>query len=282
MASETLKEFMKELQTLTRQITQLRKHLQTYQKLAEKEANPFLLAQTLKKIERAMEKLALSPALKRTLQQWVSQEREMLEPQKQRYRWTYFHRLQEAVASLNLTLQGQDPNFYAGLYTFRPNFERGTLRIFWGPEEIAQVPLDPERVVEAIRTFEQHLNTPFHADEFFHLLLTAYRKVVEEGGRTSPQRGRAPLLHVLRQLVFLRQSSAFWANPSKRNFREYSRVQFAYDLYRLRRSSYGSRIQLVVATFDQTRDPHQALFVPDSPEKGTRYAYLVIPHAESH
>lgn len=280
METERLKEILKNLQTLSRQVTQLGKHLREYLKQAEKEeANPFVLEQALKKIERAAEKIEGASDLKRTIRQWITQERALLEPLKQRYRWTYFQRLQKALQSLPLNLTGQDPTFYAGLYTFRPNFERGTLRIFWGPEEIGQTPLEPERVVQTLRSFEQRLNTPFQAEEFFQQLLKAYRRVLQD---SPSSQGRAPLLQILRHLVLLRQPSAFWADPSKRHFREYTRIQFAYDLYRLRRSRYGNRIQLVVATFDQTRDPQQALFIPDGPEKGTRYAYLVIQNAETH
>jgi hypothetical protein len=127
-----------------------------------------------------------------------------------------------------------------------------------------------DRILKEIQDFEKTLNRPFVAEEFYKLLKQAYRQTVKVEGE------RAPIIKVLQHLVFLIQPKSFWENPSKSNFRGYSRLQFAYDLYRLRKSRLGDRIVLITATFDQTKSRSTALFVPETDEKGSRYAYIVV------
>lgn len=264
----------KELQTHSRRVTTLLKLLRTYEKESNSKSNPYILSETLGKIRKILPEIPLNNELKQTLLTKVEKEAEIIEQMKARYRYSYMKGLGDALKQLNLNLSGQYPNLYAGLFTFRPNFQKGTIKIFWCTEEIGETKLLPSQVLKTLKNFMKSLDTPFVAKDFYMKLKEAYNQVLKTEGNLLER--RAPIVGVLQKLVLMQQGKAFWANPTRRNFKEYSRVQFAYDLYRLRRSSFGSGVRLVVATFDQTRDPTKAIFVPDSPEHGTRYAYIIV------
>ena len=264
----------KELQTQVKRTSTLLKLLKSYEKEANTKTNPYILSDTLKKIRKILPDLTLNNDIKQSLITQLDRESEIVEQMKTRYRYSYIKELGDALKQVNLNLSGQYPNLYAGLFTFRPNFQKGTVKVLWCTEEIAETKLSPDEVVKTVKNFMKSLDTPFVAKEFFVKLKNAYNRVLKTEGNLLDR--RAPIVRVLQKLVLMQQGKAFWANPTRRNFKEYSRVQFAYDLYRLRRSSFGNKVRLVVATFDQTRDPAKAIYVPDSMERGTRYAYIIV------
>lgn len=75
------------------------------------------------------------------------------------------------------------------------------------------------------------------------------------------------LVDVLPELALLRQPAAFRKNPVARQFQPYPRVQFAYDLWRLRRdrclAADGWRLTLGSATGGSTRDKSRVLWLED-------------------
>jgi hypothetical protein len=81
------------------------------------------------------------------------------------------------------------------------------------------------------------------------------------------------LVDLLTELVFLQQPRAFRVDPTKRNFKEYGRCMFGYDLYRLKKTGLKRSIRLYTATFDATRFKDKVIFVPEG-EGGTRYGYI--------
>ncbi|MFO7675821.1 MAG: hypothetical protein R6X12_05860, partial [bacterium] len=86
-------------------------------------------------------------------------------------------------------------------------------------------------------------------------------------------------IELLSELILLIQPEAFRADPVRRRFLEYPRVQFSHDLYRLRQSPPGGEApRLHVAAFDSTTSRAKALWVPDNDQgEGTNYSHLSYP-----
>ncbi len=271
---ETLSQLKRQMQSLQRRVGALARALNEYERVRKTKANPFDLAQRLQRILQQAHKVPLPQELQEALDRWANAEQQMLMEQRRGYQLHFVQELERHLQALGLKLEGHIPRLYAGLYQIQPSFEQGKVRVSWGPEPIATLKgMDAARVAKAVQDHEKSLNRPFVAQEFFALLVQAYRRARQEAGLLDR---RVPLSAVHRHLTLLMQPRTFWQNPVRARFREYPRTHFAYDLYRLRQSSLGPRIRLHVATFDQTRDPSQALFVPDSAHRGTRYAYLSI------
>lgn len=66
---------------------------------------------------------------------------------------------------------------------------------------------------------------------FLELLAEAYDRELRAAAR--PDAKQVQTLQLLPHLLLARQSAAFRANPSARNFREYTREQFRADMYQL-------------------------------------------------
>ncbi len=277
---KTVAELRKEVQGIRRRLDALVKRLSEYERAQKAGRDPFAQERLLQKIEKAAREAPLPPQLQEALSRWARYESTLLQEQRRTYQLRFVRELQQQLAVLGLQLEGNLPHLYVGLYQIVPSFEQGTVKVSWGPEPVATLrSLDPGKVAQAVKSHEKSLNRPFVAEEFFALLQKAYRRARQEAGGLDP---RVPLPLVHRHLILLMQPASFWRNPTRSRFQEYPRSHFAYDLYRLRQSSLGNRVRLYVATFDQTRDPSQALYVPDSPRRGTRYAYISLEENHAH
>ena len=108
------------------------------------------------------------------------------------------------------------------------------------------------------------------------MLEKAYKRVLETYNYLPGE--KVPIVEVLVELTFLLQDRKFRINPTKINFKEYNRIFFAYDLYRIKNSQEAKEkgLTLYIATFDSTKFKDKVLFVPDNEREGTRYAYLAF------
>ncbi len=233
-------------------------------------SNPFVMEALLLKMEKLKAGLELGQ-LSSGLGRWMELQRPKLKRWKEEFKSDFGRRLEKELQTKGFKLRGQYPNLYAGLYSLRVNFLQGEIAIFWGPESVKKVGLDPEEVRDCILKFEQELKGDgFDADSYLAQLKEAYRRAL---GREVGE--KAPIVKVLGELAFLRQGEKFRINPTKSNYTGYGRAQFGYDLYRLRKSK-RDELSLWVATFEATKRKDRVIFVPDDEERGTRYAYLSV------
>jgi len=77
-------------------------------------------------------------------------------------------------------------------------------------------------------------------------------------------------------LVWLQQKKDFWLHPRRSNFKEYSRVQLSFDLFRTPQRHYqGREFRLVVASREQTKNKADFLWVPTN-WQGEGYCFTAI------
>ena len=120
----------------------------------------------------------------------------------------------------------------------------------------------------------------FDAERFIGQIFEAYAVRLHRTGQ--PLGTRLDLVDVLPELAFVLQGERFWTNPQRENFHPYSRVQFAYDLGRLRRagrlSHKGLRMSLGSATGGSTKQKDRVLYLED--DRGSGQYYLSIRFAK--
>lgn len=261
-----MEEILKEIKTRVDNLNALRKYLLVYLKTP----SPFQRKRILREIKSLIEK----GIMVKGLEEWVKNEEEKIGSEETLWRANFGNELSKLLQNENLILKGQYPVLKSKFYTIKVSFETGTAALYWGNESeliASNIPLSPEQVYSAIKKANDLImKRKFDPKKFFENLVTAYKRLLSEG------KEKILLTEILREVTLLQQPKAFKENPVRKNFVEYPRYVFSYDLYRLRKEGLG-QIRLSVATFDATTDKSTAIWVPDDEEgNGTYYSYIYI------
>lgn len=145
---------------------------------------------------------------------------------------------------------------------------RATLRFARLPLETTSA--DAEPIVAMVRAREAAWSENFEPEAFFEACRRAWTsaRACGLGGSTE----RVEILDLLPFLALQLQPRKFLLEPTAKNFVEYSRAHFAFDLMQLRRASRLShgdwRLNLGVATGTSASDKKRALFVEDEHGNG--------------
>ncbi|MCP2520714.1 hypothetical protein NLD30_09770 [SCandidatus Aminicenantes bacterium Aminicenantia_JdfR_composite] len=276
METRLLKE---KISKIYRQSTSLFKLFSKYQNLEkEQEKNCFLLEDIILDIEKILKDFPLSD--KSDFENWIKEQKVKVEKLKEDFKFDFGNQLERELSSKGFDIEWKYPYIYAGLYKIQLDFGKKSANIYWGPEFVKKVRLLPSEIAKEIENFEKKLkNRPFETDSYLNLLEKAYKRVLENHNYLPGE--KAPIIEVLIELTFLLQDKKFRENPTKSNFKEYNRIFFAYDLYRIKNSQEAKArgLTLYIATFDSTKFKGKVLFVPDNEKEGTRYAYLAFEKA---
>lgn len=215
---------------------------------------------------------------------WYSEEESAIKRIKEEVRFNFGTKLKELLEKDGLALTGQLPILRAGLYSLRIDFDAGFSTLFFGPEIATlknKIPLVPETIVKELTTHYRKLKgKDFNPQEFYKNLQKAYETHLLLTGHGTQDTGtKVFLVDLLFELTVLSQSKGFKIDPRRENFREYSRIQFGYDLFRLRNALANSNspatMHLHIATFDATLDKAKAIWIPDNEQgQGTYYSYI--------
>lgn len=266
-----MEEFLKRIREIEKGMGYIRRELEQYKKIREDTDLSYKAEEFLLSVEKGF--LRLNWIKKEEIDRFLKEEKSRIEEKKRELRYRFAKDLEKALTQMDLSLKGQYPSLRAGLYTFKLDFARGRIDVLWGPERIGLVDMSLENLVNLIDRFEKIIKTPFDSEKYMKIICQGYKRVVEKKGLNIGERIGLNELH--RELTLILQPKSFWINPIRRNFREYPRYRFSYDLYRLMRK-FPDRVQLSIATFDATKSSENALWIPDSEEQGARYSYIII------
>ncbi len=263
---ERMEEILKDIKAQIDNLYIIKKNLMLYSKTA----SPFQRKKILRDIKSILEK----GTKVKGLEDWLKNEEEKISSEEMVWRANFGNELSKLLQSENLVLKGQYPVLRAGFYTIKISFETGSVNLYWGNEAeliVSNLPLSPESVYSAIKKVNDLLKKrKFDTKKFLQDLLTAYKRVLHE------VKEKVLLTEILREMTILQQPKAFRDNPTRKNFMEYPRYLFSYDIYRLKKEGV-SQIKLSVATFDATTDKSTAIWIPDDEEgNGTYYSYIFI------
>lgn len=176
--------------------------------------------------------------------------------------------------SLHCEVLGQSPpSFRIGLYVAEVSFAKSKVSLELARQSVATCGLNASEIVAVCLNSSTKLDTPFDGSDFVEKLFRAYRRRLE---MTQAQPGeRVDLADVWPELSLLMQAPDFYRDPTPQRFREYTRLQFSYDLMRLRKSAKlefkGFRLTLGTATVGSTKDKSRVFFL----EEGGRGQYYL-------
>lgn len=219
-----------------------------------------------KQIEKVKQWLGANPQFPDMLQQWVESFQVELDATRQTARHRFGSELDTLLRTEGMTLSGHIPVLRIGLFAIEPDFDAGRVTIWYGPkqERIEAVPLSPQQVVKHIKQRQKSLaSRSLDQGKFLKELYSAYQSVLRRGDKQSGD--YAPIISVLVEFSFLKQSSRFRNDPREENFRSYGRIEFSFDLHRLRQRRLIDReLVLVTATRAYTSKRQDYLWVPSN------------------
>jgi hypothetical protein len=234
-------------------------------------------ARALKKVTSALASVSANPTeeVYQTLREWTEKEEE-----------TRKQRLREGLSAIcanqdrALEVISRDPlelriaPFHLGI-----NVEKDTVHLLFARNKITKTSAKATEIMAAWQAAFSQLEGPnWTAESFLEKLYAAWK-------RCSPN-AACELIDVLPELTLLYQSKSFRQNPTTKNFTPYSRVQFSYDLWRLRRdkcfSANGKRLTLGTATGASAQDKKRVIWVEDGRGSGQYFLTIRFNEENSH
>ncbi len=198
---------------------------------------------------------------------------------------------------------GSEPlEFKVGPFALRPQFASGTFSLAYARVLIADnLPLDADLIFNTLEEQTIALNEGGYkaplpegmsaestegqerfCQEMFADIWMAYKIMLR--CRRKGVGDRVPLRDIWAVLAVLRQNSEFIENGLPSAFREYSRVQFCWDIVRLRRCGglqrRGLRLNLSTATIGTTKNKEQVFWLDDGVGSGQYYLSLWFQNKE--
>jgi hypothetical protein len=243
----------------------------------------------LKKVERFLVYLKKglegikNPYLKELGERFYREVSESLKKEKEVLRERFGWELKELLAKEGKVIRGQYPDLRIGPLTLEVNFDTNLCHLYWGNKvEVIRrkMPLKPPLILKTIQEFYRTLSVKdFNPQVFARHLFTAYCQFLS--ANRCPEADRVFLVDLLPAIAFLIQGKDFREDPRRKNFKEYPRYRFSYDLYQLKNSGLreieGYTFFLSVATFDQTLEKRKALWVPINEEgEGVYYSTITF------
>jgi len=241
--------------------------------------------ENLQKIRQAIEKLnhvlnsfeqGVIPV--QALTNWISQYQSEVKRVEEKITKQFGVELENELGKLGLSLSGQYPELKAGLFTIQLDFDQWKVTLWYGPkqERLAQHPFSVRKITSQIEKQKQKLGSQLPEEQLLERLREAYHRAsgMKHGGPV-------PIIKVLAEMSYLLQSSRFLQDPRRENYRSYSRADFSYDLFRIRKfqsnTLFTSKLHLTVATRAHTRRRSDFLWVPDDENgRGTTYSHMQI------
>ncbi len=189
---------------------------------------------------------------------------------------TFAAALRDAFATDGIEIRGQPPRFEMGRFELTVDFagRNGVLR--YGKDVVARkVALSVEAVRAAYaREVKAVMGRNEDGDRWIGHLFEAYQTVRARRGQNSPGNERANLVECYVEVVFLRQGKAFRIEPLKSVYKDYTRAQFAYDVFDMAQVRHlahkGQHATVHVSTKSQTDTPDRSVWIveSDSPYRG--------------
>ncbi len=272
---EELKEILNRLREAESRIRRLKIHLKGALSLAKDHCKEVYRIEPL--VQKIEDDINLIEFDNKGALQIVSQLKGTIQGLKEDFRFEFTKSLQGILESKGMKLRGQLPVLYTGFYRIETDFYQGKALIFFGPDKIGRFLLTPEGIAESIFNIHEGLRkNSVKEEDFIKNLFQAWNMSCY-----ILKREKVPITHCLVRFAIISQKRQFYESPSRHNYRDYSRFQFAYDLYRLRKSGVkeidGKELSLVSSTFDATRKKIDYIWVPTNENgEGINYSYITF------
>lgn len=269
------KGFFERLSLLHSDIMVLKKLLKVYDK-ASQQNNYLKMSELLDKITQILEgKLA---KLDLDHNEWIESQRKRIESIKEEVSYKVGKRLNELLSEHGLSLEGNFPQFKVSVFFLEIDIDSATAGIWYGNKEefVDRVPIVPERISKVV--IDTYLKISRHKDDakFLDELYQAYKNAIKKIGRNVGD--EVYLTEVLKEILLVKQDTKFFEDPRRSNYKEYTRMQFSYDLATLRKREIdGRKLTLSIATRAENRERAKYIWIPDvNGRSGTVYSKIAF------
>ena len=246
--------------------------------------NAFVLETHVNKLDRTLSKLEDLQGLilkARGLQQELLKEASLAQ---ERFKNSIAAELADFLRPHGLEITGNFPELKCSILTLIFSFGKGGIvKVYYGPRIslLKKVPVEPEKIGEAVISILKELNDPpLDDEEFIKQIYMSYLSALTREGRRDKdeQPSAVPIVGVMQEMAFLKQKRSFRTDPTREHFTSYGRVKFSYDLARLKTRRLGDReLRLGVASMQQTKSEKTSLWVPKLLQgNGTHYASVLF------
>lgn len=194
--------------------------------------------------------------------------------------------LSDRLASIGFALSGHYPELSCDVFTisFDATAKGMEVSVFYGPR-IARLAVvtggEVDKIVEAVkRSAEELQRSLIPQDQALPFIFKAWKMAAFRAG-TTDEEARIPILNVLAELCFLRQSEKFLRNPVRSTFTPYGQVSFAHQLFTLaQRRHENKELVLGVATREDVKN-RKSLWVPRNRKgEGVHYSTVTFRKVE--
>lgn len=146
---------------------------------------------------------------------------------------------------------------------------KGQAVIKFAREVLEKTPAEADAIMVGYDAAYRQLDGPFDADEFHRHCLRGWQAArAATGARTE----RVEITDFLPYLALQRQEKKFFRDPRQKTFRDYTRVQFAWDVLRLRQARKfvvdGWRLNIGAASGTSATDKKRVIFMEDENGQG--------------
>jgi hypothetical protein len=172
--------------------------------------------------------------------------------------------LRDALAEKGIQISGRPPRFEVGRFEIGANFVNRTASISYGKTELVpRVKLSLETLIKAYeREVAAVEGRSEDGERWMQQFYAAWENVRLKVNKNS---SRVNIVDCYYELVLLRQKRTFNSAPSKRNFVDYNRAQFAYDFFefthRQRLTVDGLVVAAHTATKSQADSPSRSMWI---------------------
>ncbi|OYT33465.1 hypothetical protein B6U96_15430, partial [Archaeoglobales archaeon ex4484_92] len=198
-------------------------------------SNLYKIKQEVVKIEKILKQSKLDNFVKENIEQHIGDVKSKIPKWEENIKKTFGQNLEHELRKVGFELRGHYPSLKVLFYTLKIDLENFKVSIWYGPEQekLEVCKLVPEDVVKRLKIIHDKITQRrFNDNDFLSKVYEAYRVSLY---RQNKELGAPiPISDILFEYVFLIQDKRFKANPVKNNYKEYGRVFFSYDLYRLK------------------------------------------------
>lgn len=235
------------------------------------DVDPYKLRGELTKLEKLTQVDDTSTQMD-ALRSWLQEMRAANQRELSEHKRLLGIQLDKLLQEQGLKLYGQFPNVHAGLFTLAIDFEKGACVVWYGrkKEQLARVTtLDAEKIVQKLMSVRESLGGGLDEGQFQTVLERAFAFASSENHHVT-------LREMLPYVALLHQSSRFLNNPLRKNYQEYGRADFSFDLFR--HEAVRKRFKLATATRQQTQKSADSLWIPVSEdiERGSNFATIML------
>jgi hypothetical protein len=246
-------------------IRNLLKSLKTIEKLQKDPINNLhKIKQETGKAEKALESSKLEESFKNKIEQHINDIRSKIAVWEEEIKDKFGINLENELKKMGFELAGHYPLLKTSFYTLQVDLDNFKVIIWYGPqqERLDVARLVPAEVANKLRKIHESITQrPFDNKGFLSKIYEAYKASLYRLGKEMGD--QVPISDVLLEYALLIQDKKFRANPIKRNYREYGRVFFSYDLYRLKdRIIDNKELNLITATRAYTKHWYDFLWIP--------------------